>query len=162
MRRRREIAAADGRARILVGHVLGRLRELPDRAYVTIRGKGDKTVRMLLQEGGLRAVDRWLEAAGRGDDPEAPLFTNLSRQPAHRERGSMTPEGVWHVVKTYFPGHSPHGLRARAITDVWLSSDGNLHMAQLFARHSSPTVTEQVYVQVEKLDRAMEFAPDYS
>ncbi len=146
-------------ARLKVGDIE---RTEDGRAHVTIRGKGDKVARMLLREGALRAIDRWLEVAGIGNDPDAPVFMNLSRRPDHRERGAITPEGVWHVMRGYFPEYCPHGLRARAIPAVWLNSDANLHMAQLFARHSSPTVTEQVYVQAEKLEKAMEFSPDYS
>jgi hypothetical protein len=116
---------------------------------------------MLLKAGALRAIDRWLAVAGHGDDPEAPLYSNLSNRPDQRKLRSLSADGIAHVIKRRFPGHSAHGLRSRAITDVWSDSDGNLHDAQLFARHAHPSVTEQVYVQTKKLERALVYAPDY-
>ena len=136
-------------------------REEEGKSYLRLMGKGGKVALMLLREGTLRAIDRWLKEGGHGGNPTSPLFHNLSHRPDHRERRSLSSNGIWHIVKRRFGKYSPHGLRARSISDVWQRSDQNLHMAQVFARHSSPTVTEQVYVQAEKLDIAMTYAPDY-
>jgi site-specific recombinase XerC len=144
----------------VAGLKVGSIERDEDGAFLVLRGKGDKTVRMPLRDGAVRAIGRWLEVAGHGDDPDAPLFTNVSRRPDHRGR-PLTAEGIYHICKRLFPGYSPHGLRARSVTDVYENSDGNIHFAQMFARHASPTVTEAVYVQTKKLEKAMVYAPDY-
>jgi integrase len=130
-------------------------------AYLNFAGKGRKAARMLLREGAVRALDRWLEVGGHKTNSDAPLFYNLSHRPEHKGRQSLNPEGVYFIIKKHLGRYSPHGLRARAITDVWQNSDGNLHFAQLFGRHSSPGVTEKVYVQAQKLEQAMQYAPNY-
>ncbi|TET34335.1 MAG: hypothetical protein E3J72_14335 [Planctomycetota bacterium] len=140
---------------------VGDIEHTGDKTYIRLKGKGGTVTRMLLRSGAVRILNNWLKAGGHGDGAEAPLFFNLSRRPDHKKRRSLSSAGVWHIIKERFGKYCPHGLRARAITDVWKNSDNNIHMAQIFARHSSPTVTEQVYVQAKKLDQAMKYAPNY-
>lgn len=149
--RRFEVAALD------VGSIQ---REGAGRAFIEFTGKGKKTVRMSIRAGVLRAIDQWLEMAGHGDKPAAALFHSLSHRPEHAGQ-RLTGGGIRHIIKRHFPKHSPHGLRARGITDVWQQSGANLGHAQAFARHSSPAVTEKIYIQAEKLERALEYTYDY-
>jgi site-specific recombinase XerC len=130
------------------------------KASISFVGKGKKTVCMTIRPAVLKAIDRWLAAVGKAGDTTAPLFHCLSRRPEHHGK-RLTGGGIRHIIKSHFKRYSPHGLRARAITDVWQKSNGNLHYAQTFARHSSPAVTETVYVQGEKLERALEYVFDY-
>ena len=131
-----------------------------EKAAVSFVGKGGKSVRMSIRPAVVQAIDRWLTIGGHGGDPAAPLFSCLSRRRDHRGH-RLTGGGIRHIIKAHFKRYSPHGLRARAITDVWQRSSGNLHYAQTFARHASPAVTERVYVQGEKLSQAMEYVFEY-
>ena len=135
-------------------------REGEGKAFVEFTGKGKKSARMSIKAGVLRAIDRWLAMAGHGSKPDSALFHNLSHRREHAGR-RLTGGGIRVIVKRYFPRHSPHGLRARGITDVWQQSGANLGHAQAFARHSSPAVTERIYIQAEKLERALEYTYDY-
>lgn len=136
-------------------------RQQGGQAQVVFMGKGRKAARMSIRLGVLAAIDRWMALAGHGDDPSAPLFHCLSRRPEHRGR-RLTGDGIRCIVCGYFPGFTPHGIRARAITDVWTQSGGSLGAAQAMARHSSPAITERIYVQADKLERALEFVFDYT
>jgi site-specific recombinase XerC len=136
-------------------------READGRAFLSLQGKGRKAARMTIKPGVVAALDRWLAVGGHGQNPAAPLFHNLSHRPEHAGK-RLTGGGIRAIVKAHFPRHSPHGLRARSITDVWSQSGANLGHAQTFARHSSPAVTERVYIQAEKLGHALEFVYDYA
>jgi site-specific recombinase XerC len=128
--------------------------------HLVFTGKGRKAARMLLHASCVRAVDRWLAVAGHGNDPAAALFHCLSHRPEHRGR-RLTSVGVGCIIKALFPDFSAHAIRARAGTDVWQESNKNLHVAQAFMRHSSPTVTAEVYIQPETEAWAQGFAVDY-
>lgn len=156
------LALAVGARRFeLAGLNVGNIqRDGEGKAYVQFVGKGKKSARMSIKAGVLRAVDRWLTMAGHGSTPDAALFHNLSHRPEHAGK-RLTGGGIRCIIKRHFPKHSPHGLRARGITDVWQQSGANLGHAQAFARHSSPAVTERIYIQAEKLERALEYTYDY-
>lgn len=130
-------------------------------AQVVFVGKGGKAARMMIKPGIVAAIDRWLTRAGHGHNPDAPLFQCLSRRPDHVGK-RLTGGGIRCIVKAHFPNHSPHGIRGRAITDVWILSGFNIGDAQTFGRHSSPAITEKIYVQAEKLDKAMKYTFDYA
>lgn len=136
-------------------------READGTAIVAFRGKGKKATAMRIRSSVVAALDRWLAVGKHGDDPAAPLFHGLSRRPEHAGK-RLSGEGLRLIIKTHFPRHSVHGLRARAITDVWSQSGGGLGHAQAFARHASPAITERVYIQAEKLERSLEFVYDYA
>ena len=136
-------------------------REGDGKAFVVFTGKGKKSARMSIKAGVLRAIGHWLAMAGHGSKADAALFHNLSHRPEHAGR-RLTGGGIRCIIKHHFPRHSPHGLRARGITDVWQQSGANLGHAQAFARHSSPAVTERIYIQAEKVEQAMQYVFDYA
>jgi site-specific recombinase XerC len=136
-------------------------READGTASVSFRGKGRKAAAMRIKSGVVAAVDRWLAVGEHGGDPVAPLFRNLSHRPEHAGK-RLSGNGIRIIIKAHFPRYSPHGLRARAITDVWSQSGGGLGHAQAFARHVSPAVTERVYIQAKKLERSLEYVYDYA
>ena len=136
-------------------------RQEGGQAQVVFMGKGRKAARMSIRLGVLTAIDRWLALAGQGDDPSAPLFHCLSRRPEHRGK-RITGDGIRCIVKKHFPGFTPHGIRARAGTDVWTQSGFNIGHAQSFLRHSSPAITERIYVQAEKIEKAVAYAFPYT
>jgi len=139
------------------------IEQEPDgKAFLRFVGKGNKMVRMLLKSGLVRLLQSWLEIGGHGAEPDAPLFFNFSHCPNHKTRRVLSGQGVAFIVRSRFPGYAPHGLRGRAITDIWNNSDGNLHYAQTFARHANPATTEMVYIQAQKMEKVAAFAPDYS
>ena len=136
-------------------------RQEGGKAQLAFTGKGKRAARMAIRPGVLAAIDRWLALAGQGANQAAPLFHCLSRRPEHRGR-RLTGCGIRCIVGAYFPGFSPHGLRARSITDIWTQSGGNLGHAQAFGRHSSPAITERIYIQAPKLEAALEYTFDYA
>jgi site-specific recombinase XerC len=131
------------------------------KAQVVFLGKGGFSAQMTVKPNIVKAIDKWLHIAGHGTNPSAPLFHNLSRRPEHYGK-RLSGCGIRAIVKSYFPKYSPHGLRSRSVTDVWQQSGGNLGHAQAFARHSSPAITERIYVQAEKLEQATEYTFDYA
>jgi site-specific recombinase XerC len=135
-------------------------RDEGGKAHVQFTGKGSKSARMVIHASVVGAVDRWLAVGGHGGDPAAPLFFNVSHRPEHRGR-RLTGAGIACIVKRLLPGFSPHCLRARSITDAWTESGKNLHVAQAFARHSTPAITASVYVQPESEEWAQGYALDY-
>ncbi|MHC5058241.1 MAG: tyrosine-type recombinase/integrase [Planctomycetota bacterium] len=142
---------------------VGSIYRTEEGTFLVLPGKGGKTTDMPLKQGAVRAIEKYLDVAGHGDDSDAPLFKNVSRRPAHRGK-ALTSQGIYHVITRLF-GQSPHCLRASAITSVWDNSDGNTGLAALFARHSPSSgvrLTQGVYVQSKKLERAMIYAPDFS
>lgn len=128
--------------------------------HLAFTGKGKKAARMLLHVSVVQAIDRWLAVGGHGNDPAAPLFHCLSNRPDHRGR-RLTGAGIACIIKRHFPDFSPHSLRARSVTDTWQESGKNLHVAQAFARHASPSVTSEIYIQPETEAWAQGFAVDY-
>lgn len=123
-----------------------------------LTGKGSKNVDFPIRANVVEAIDAWLAAFPRGDDPATPLFCNLDRRPALKGQ-RISAHGVWDVVKRYFDG-SPHGLRGLLLTAVYEASDGNLSAAQHVGRHSHSSTTEG-YVSVNKLQRQARFIPDF-
>lgn len=135
-------------------------RSSDGQAHVQFVGKGGKAARMALHASVVAAVDRWLAVAGHGLDPAAPLFHSLSRRPDHRG-GRLSGAGIACIVHRRLPGFTPHGLRARSISDVWLESGRNLHIAQSFARHGNASITADVYVRPLTDAWSQGFATDY-
>lgn len=134
-------------------------RQADGTGLLHIAGKGSKHNTMPVTRRVMEAVDRWLEASGRGTDAALPIFTNLDRRPALKG-ARITPHGVREVVRSYFKNHSPHGLRARVLSDVYESADGNIEMARQVARHSQISTTDG-YLQVNRISRAMKYVPEY-
>lgn len=135
-------------------------RQDDGKAIISFTGKGQKVAKMTIKAGVMAAINQWLGIGAHGGDANAPLFFNLSHRPEHA-RKRLGGSGIRVIIKRLFPRYSPHGLRARSITDIWSQSGGNLGHAQAFARHSSPAVTEKVYIQANKLEKALEFTYDY-
>jgi len=141
---------------------VGSIEPMEDvKASISFTGKGQKVAKMTIKAGVVDAINAWLLAGGHSGDHSAPLFFNLSHRPEHSRR-RISGGGIRLIIKRLFPRYSPHGLRARSITDVWSRSAGNLGHAQAFARHSSPSTTEKIYIQADKLEKALEFTYDYA
>ena len=130
------------------------------KAQVVFVGKGGKAARMSIRAAVVAALDKWLAISGHANNEASPLFHNLSRRPEHFGK-RLTGCGIRSIVKSYFPKYSPHSLRSRSITDIYIQSGSNISHAQSAARHSNAGTT-QIYVQTEKLENALEFVFDYT
>ena len=106
---------------------------------VLVMGKGSSELEPLtLPANAKAALEAWLAVRGT-DDPDAPLFVNVSRA-HHGER--MSGAGVYHVIRYYFGSKAgvtarPHGLRHTAITKALDVFSGDYRKARAFSRHAS-------------------------
>ena len=103
----------------------------------------------------------WLEVRDETVEANGPLFHTMARGRAKLKYTGLSPGGVYRAVKRYFPKNSPHGLRARCLTDTYLRADGNLEMARIVARHVSESTTRR-YIKANVTEQAFVHAPDYS
>ncbi|GBF28329.1 tyrosine recombinase XerC [bacterium MnTg02] len=106
---------------------------------VLVMGKGSSELEPLTLPANTKAaLEAWLAVRGT-DDPDAPLFVNVSRA-HHGER--MTGAGVYHLIRCYLGTKAgviarPHGLRHTAITKALDVFSGDYRKARAFSRHAS-------------------------
>lgn len=89
--------------------------------HLRVQGKRGKLLYLPLHPGTAESIHAYLEAAGHGGQPAAPLF-----QPTRRFTGEViTPDGVYKVVRAYaaaakiaVDGLGVDGLRATAATNA--------------------------------------------
>ena len=125
-------------------------------------GKGD--VRRVVKIAGevRRALDEYLDAAGRAAAPAAaPLFVQF-RKGDHPTERPLAGDAVAEIVKAYataanLEGLSPHGLRASFVT-LALEGGAKLQQVQYAAGHADPRTTERYQKRKLNLDDA---ATDY-
>jgi len=79
--------------------------------HLRIHGKGNKLRYLPLHAGSAERVHAYLETAGRGETPNAPLF-----QPARRK--TLLPLTADGVYKIELQGFGVHSLRATAATNA--------------------------------------------
>ena len=123
--------------------------------------KGAKTFTYDINDSVLELMEAWiidrsnkLKSKGILDDGALFISNQMKR---------MSQVAIADVVKKYsvtIKGKhiTPHKLRATAITTVYEKSGGNLYMAQQFAGHSNPKITE-IYIRGQK-DTARKNAAD--
>lgn len=114
--------------------------------------KGAKTFTYDLNDSVLELMEAWIidrnqkiKVKGVPDDGALFISNRMKR---------MSQLAIADVVKKYsvtIKGKhiTPHKLRATAITTVYEKSGGNLYMAQQFAGHSNPKITE-IYIRGQK------------
>lgn len=124
-------------------------------AELTLKGKGGRIDCVPLSDRTLKAIMEWLKIYGKN---RIYLFPSYSRNTI--KDVSMGGDAIWDLTKKYFQC-SPHQLRARSITDLYLNAGCNLFLAMIHARHTSGVVTEKVYIQTEKAKQAGAFQPNY-
>nr|CAA9259665.1 Site-specific tyrosine recombinase slr0733 [uncultured Armatimonadetes bacterium] len=112
-----------------------------DQRRVMIRGKGRGTQKepVTLSEPCAEAIAVYLERAGHGAEPSAPLFRNV----AHRRTADgarLTPDGLHHIVDRYGRALglslTPHKLRHSAITAALDATGGDVRRVQRLSRHA--------------------------
>ncbi|VVD31174.1 tyrosine-type recombinase/integrase [Paraburkholderia dioscoreae] len=111
--------------------------------HLRIHGKGNKLRYLPLHPGSAERIHTYLEVAGHGDTPAAPLF-----QPVRRKTGAgLTADGVYKVVLNYaakariqLQGFGVHSLRATAATNA-LEHEADIAKVQEWLGHANIATT---------------------
>lgn len=111
--------------------------------HLRIHGKGNKLRYLPLHPGSAGRIHTYLEAAGHGTTPAAPLF-----QPVRRNTGAgLTADGVYKVVLDYaararigLQGFGVHSLRATAATNA-LEHEADIAKVQEWLGHANIATT---------------------
>lgn len=140
----------------------GDLGEARGQRTVRVRGKGGKERVLPLKVGVLKALEEYLNLAGRQlerEDGEKPLFCPTRNNRTKTVAKGLDPRTVWQVVTRSVAGArlrkriSPHSLRHTAIT-LALDGGATLRQAQVFAGHADPKTTVRYDRTREELDRS--------
>ncbi|HVT58975.1 MAG TPA: tyrosine-type recombinase/integrase [Thermoanaerobaculia bacterium] len=119
------------------------------RAYLALREKGGQHRRVPVHSRAAEALDAYLEAAGIGATPEAPLFQALTGKRGELAGHALTARSALRVVKRRAAAAGIgrdlgcHSCRATGITS-YLVHGGTLERAAAIAGHAS-TRTTQLY-----------------
>jgi site-specific recombinase XerD len=111
--------------------------------HLRVHGKGNKLRYLPLHVGSAERIHVYLEVAGHGDVPNAPLF-----QPARRKtHAALTADGVYKVVLAYaaaaridVQGFGVHSLRATAATNA-LEHEADIAKVQEWLGHANIATT---------------------
>ncbi len=111
--------------------------------HLRVHGKGSKIRYLPLHPGSAERIHAYLEAAGHGETPAAPLF-----QPVRRKAGAaLTADGVYKVVLEYaararidLQGFGVHTLRATAATNA-LEHEADIARVQEWLGHANVATT---------------------
>jgi site-specific recombinase XerD len=133
------------------------------RAYLALREKGGQHRRVPVHSRAAAALDAYLETAGLGETPDAPLFQGLAGRRGELAGRALTARSALRVVKRRAAaagiGHDLgcHSCRATGIT-AYLVHGGTLERAAAIAGHAS-TRTTQLYdrrrelIEPEEIER---------
>jgi site-specific recombinase XerD len=111
--------------------------------HLRIHGKGNKLRYLPLHAGSAERIHTYLEVAGHGETPNAPLF-----QPARRKtHAALTADGVYKIVLAYaaqaqieVQGFGVHSLRATAATNA-LEHEADIARVQEWLGHANIATT---------------------
>jgi site-specific recombinase XerD len=111
--------------------------------HLRMHGKGNKLRHLPLHAGSAERIHAYLEAAGHGETPDAPLF-----QPARKKRlAALTADGVYKIVLAYatgaqidIQGFGVHSLRATAATNA-LEHEADIARVQEWLGHANIATT---------------------
>jgi site-specific recombinase XerD len=111
--------------------------------HLRVHGKGNKLRYLPLHAGSAERIHAYLEAAGHGETPNAPLF-----QPARKKTvAALTADGVYKIVLAYatdaqihIDGFSVHSLRATAATNA-LEHEADIAKVQEWLGHANISTT---------------------
>ncbi|MCC2671269.1 MAG: Site-specific recombinase XerD [Armatimonadetes bacterium] len=113
---------------------------LEKRLYILGKGKGTQKEPETLSDRAVEALQRYLNAAGHGADPKAPLLRNVDPRPEYNGL-RLTGDGIYHIVRDLgarvgVPTLTPHKLRHTAITIALDLTDGNVRAVRDLSRHA--------------------------
>jgi site-specific recombinase XerD len=116
--------------------------------HLRVHGKGGKIRFLPVHPRALMRIQDYLEVAGHGADPEAPLFQPVKNNRSGTLAKHLEPCSVHRniVVKyaremgLHFPGFSPHALRATAATNA-LDHGADIARVQEWLGHANISTT---------------------
>ncbi|MGF6531485.1 site-specific recombinase XerD [Paraburkholderia sp. GAS206C] len=122
-----------------------KVRDIHDRRgvpHLRIHGKGDKLRHVPLHPASAERIHAYLEVAGHGTTPDAPLF-----QPMRKTGASITADGIYKCVLAYaarvkiaVDGFGVHSLRATAATNA-LEHEADIAKVQEWLGHANIATT---------------------
>ncbi|MBN3785565.1 tyrosine-type recombinase/integrase [Burkholderia sp. Ac-20353] len=115
--------------------------------HLRVHGKGNKLRDLPLHPGTAERIHAYLEAAGHGGTPAAPLFQPAKRRHGQPAGAAITPDGIYKVVCAYatqakiaVEGLGVHGLRATAATNA-LDHEADIAKVQEWLGHANIATT---------------------
>src|SRR5205823_5058434 len=110
------------------------------RLYILGKGRGTQKEPETLSERAVEALQRYLQAAGHGSDPKAPLLRNVDPRPEYNGL-RLTGDGIYHIVRDLgsrvgVANLTPHKLRHTAITIALDLTGGNVRAVRDLSRHA--------------------------
>ena len=113
-------------------------------AHLIVSGKGGKTRYVPLHPAAGGLITDYLEAAGHGADDAGALFRPLHHWRDVASPASLTPDGVYKIVRAYSAAHGfqigAHSLRATAATNA-LDHQADIAKVQEWLGHSNISTT---------------------
>jgi site-specific recombinase XerD len=117
-------------------------------AHLRVHGKGGKMRFIPTHPGTLTLIEEYLEAAGHGQDPNAPLFRPIMNNVNGHTYTALTPGNVYeHVVLKYLKklgifgeNMGPHVMRATAATNA-LDNGADIAKVQEWLGHANIATT---------------------
>jgi site-specific recombinase XerD len=115
--------------------------------HLRIHGKGNKLRYLPLHPGSAERIHEYLEAAGHGGEPAAPLFQPVKRRQGTTRGAAITADGVYKCVLAYaaqvkiaLDGFGVHSLRATAATNA-LEHEADIAKVQEWLGHANIATT---------------------
>src|SRR6202051_3762680 len=115
--------------------------------HLRIHGKGNKLRYLPLHPGSAERIHTYLEAAGHGGEPAAPLFQPVKRRQGTSRGAAITADGVYKCVLAYaaqvkiaIDGFGVHSLRATAATNA-LEHEADIAKMQEWLGHANIATT---------------------
>jgi site-specific recombinase XerD len=115
--------------------------------HLRIHGKGNKLRYLPLHPGSAERIHAYLEAAGHGGEPAAPLFQPVKRRQGTTRGAAITADGVYKCVLAYaaqvkiaIDGFGVHSLRATAATNA-LEHEADIAKVQEWLGHANIATT---------------------
>jgi site-specific recombinase XerD len=117
-------------------------------AHLRVQGKGGKLRFVPTHPGTLTLIEEYLEAAGHGQDPDAPLFRPIRNNVHGHTRGALTADSIYReVVLKYLnrlgifgENMGPHVMRATAATNA-LDNGADIAKVQEWLGHANIATT---------------------
>ncbi len=115
--------------------------------HLRVHGKGSKLRHVPLHPGSQEKIDEYLQAAGHGGIPSAPLFKPIRNNRRGTTDTALTTDGVYQLIKIYgkqigvsVDRFGPHSARATAATNA-LDAGADIAKVQEWLGHANVSTT---------------------